>query len=193
FQVRIESTFPLVTQLTGALTPVADWLAHRTLDAALANLLPTLGSLGSLAGPIPGDGAPAWADSGIATPFEEVVTNVDRKLRRHHLPHGTLLCAWVDQPTLDTWLTAYRDGGPGMAGNVVDYEGGGDSAIWTGHYVASQAFRYGVTGESEALDNLAHAVAGVDNLLDDIAGSSLLAHVEGRSCTPRAAPTNRDG
>lgn len=193
FQVRIDSTFPLITQLTGALTPVADWLAHRALDAALANLLPTLGSLGNLAGPIPGDGAPAWADSGIATPFEEVVTNVDRKLRRHHLPHGTLLCAYVDQPSLDTWLTAYRDGGPGMVGTVTHYEDGGDSAIWTGHYVASQAFRYAVTGESEALDNLAHAVAGVGKLLDVNGGTGLLARVAAPAGTVVGDRIQQDG
>lgn len=55
-------------------------------------------------------------------------------------------------------------------GMVVGYEKGsdppiyysdGDSDLWTGTYIASQAMRYKVTGEQKALDNLLHSLNGL--------------------------------
>ncbi len=183
FQVALSSSNPLVAQLTNVLSPVADWLAHRLLDGVLSGVLPSLSNMQGMPGPVPGDGAPALQDSGTPTPFEELAVNIDRKIRRHHLPHGTLLLAHVDQPSVTSWLDAYRDGGVGMEGAVVDYDGGGDSAIWTGHYLAAQAFRYSVTGESEALDNVAHVIGGIGALLDVNGGTGLLA----RNAAPDAS------
>ena len=37
----------------------------------------------------------------------------------------------------------------------------GDSAIWTGHYLAAEAFRYKVTRSPEALANEERAVEGI--------------------------------
>ena len=46
-------------------------------------------------------------------------------------------------------------------GNVVSRNGGGDSAFWTSHYLAGEAFRYQVTQDPDALDNVRWAVRGL--------------------------------
>src|SRR5580704_12461750 len=41
---------------------------------------------------------------------------------------------------------------------IIGYTRCGDSAIWTGHYLAAEAFRYQVTRAPEALDNVRSAI-----------------------------------
>ena len=53
------------------------------------------------------------------------------------------------------WTTGRYDG---------PFEDYGDSAIWTGLYVASQAFRYGSTGEQAALDNMENGLRALHRL-----------------------------
>lgn len=175
FQLRLDSTNPLAQQLTGVLTQPANWLAQQALASVLASLTPQLAGIQGIPGAIPGDGAPPLTDSGAATPFEAVALQVDLKLRAVNSPHGTVLRAYMDQPSGDSWLTAYGPNGPGNPGQVVDYEDGGDSAIWTGHYLASQAFRWAVTQDPLALDNIGHTLQGIGALLDVNGGTGLLA------------------
>ena len=176
-KVKLRSSQFGYDVLLRLLTPIGNHLARKLLDDALQGMVPTLAGLQGVPGPIPADGAPHLADSGAATPFDEVVANIDAKARRDHLPHGTLLEAVMDTPAHDSWLDAYRNGGTGNPGTVVGYAGGGDSAIWTGHYLASQAFRYHQTGAPAALDNVRHALEGVGRLLDINGGSGLLARM----------------
>ncbi|HBP22406.1 MAG TPA: hypothetical protein DEA08_32085, partial [Planctomycetes bacterium] len=175
FTLAIDSSNSIVAQLTGVLTKPADWLAQQAIRLVLNSLLPQLSSISGLPGAIPGDGAAPLVDSGVATPFEEVVENVELKLRQVNLPHGTILSALMDTPVNDTWLDAYRKGGPGLQGNVVGHGSGGDSAIWTGHYLAAEAFRYAVTQDPLALDSIGHVLKGIGALLDVNGGSGLLA------------------
>ena len=57
---------------------------------------------------------------------------------------------------------------------VVSYSRGGNASIWTGHYLAAEAFRYKVTNSPEAIDNLRRALAGIRSLVD-VTGTNLLA------------------
>ncbi|MEP7272195.1 MAG: hypothetical protein ABI882_11890 [Acidobacteriota bacterium] len=75
------------------------------------------------------------------------------------MPHGTILDPVFKTP--DSQEIDY-------------YWHGGDSAIWTGHYLAAEAFRYRVTRTPEALDNVRNALAGL-RLLVDVTGSNVLA------------------
>src|SRR5205807_4231335 len=50
----------------------------------------------------------------------------------------------------------------------------GDSAIWTGHYLAAEAFRYHVTQSPDAFANVQKAIAGIQSLVD-VTGTDLLA------------------
>lgn len=175
FRLRIDSSNALAQQLTSVLTQPANWLAQQAVAQVLASLAPQLAGIQGIPGPIPGAGAPPLTDSGVATPFEEVALNVDLKVRAVNMPHGTVLRAWMDQPDANSWLAAYRAGGSGNPGVVTDYEDGGDSAIWTGHYLAAEAFRWAVTRDSLALDNIGHTLRGIGALLDVNGGSGLLA------------------
>jgi hypothetical protein len=49
---------------------------------------------------------------------------------------------------------------------VVGYAHAGDAAIWTGHYLAAEAFRYAVTKSADALTNAKRALNGIQGLVD---------------------------
>jgi hypothetical protein len=49
---------------------------------------------------------------------------------------------------------------------VAGYVHAGDAAIWTGHYLAAEAFRYAVTGSADAKANAQRALHGIQGLVD---------------------------
>ena len=57
---------------------------------------------------------------------------------------------------------------------IVAYSRAGDAAIWTGHYLAAESFRYQATHSPEALANIKRSLAGI-RLLIDVTGNDLLA------------------
>src|SRR5262249_41192993 len=90
---------------------------------------------------------------------ENDAITISQNIRQRHMPHGTIL-----DPV---FKTADSD-------EIDYYSRGGDSAIWTGHYLAAEAFRYRVTSAPEALENVRTALAGI-RLLVDVTGANLLA------------------
>src|SRR5579872_2664810 len=66
---------------------------------------------------------------------------------------------------------------------IVGYTHCGDSALWTGHYLASEAFRYKVTAAPDALTNVKTLIAGLKSLLD-VTGNNFLA----RCIVPLSSP-----
>jgi hypothetical protein len=80
-------------------------------------------------------------------------------IQARHLPFGTILDPIFASASSD---------------QIVDYTRCGDSAIWTGHYLAAEAFRYKVTGAPDALADAQGAIAGL-KLLTDVTGTNLLA------------------
>lgn len=93
---------------------------------------------------------------------------ISANIRARHMPYGTIL---------DPIFAA-----PGSQ-HIVSYTRCGDSAIWTGHYLAAEAFRYKVTGSPDALANVKAAVAGIKSLAD-VTGINLLA----RCLIPMSSP-----
>lgn len=86
-----------------------------------------------------------------------------------HLPFGAILDPFVDQ-----------------SGGVTGYTRCGDSALWTGHYLAAQAFRYQVTRTPEAMDQVRAALRGLRSLVD-VTGSDRLARCLVPADSPFAA------
>jgi hypothetical protein len=84
---------------------------------------------------------------------------ISQTIQQRHLPHGLLLDPVFAAPE---------------STQIVAYSRGGDAAIWTGHYLAAESFRYQVTGAPEALANVKRALAGI-RLLVDVTGNNLLA------------------
>src|SRR5262249_45834663 len=80
-------------------------------------------------------------------------------IRMRHMPFGVVVDPVFASPDSD---------------QIVNYTRCGDSAIWTGHYLAAEAFRYNVTPSADALDNVKAALAGIASLLN-VTGTNLLA------------------
>lgn len=162
FRIRLRSRNSFWNLLFRVLSPIGDRAAHRLLNDALNSSAPSLAALSGFPGPVPGDGAPPLVDSGTATPFEEIARNVDAKMVGDHMPHDIVHYAYMDTDAHSSWEDAYKNGGTGIAGSIARYGTGGDAAIWTGHYLASQAYRYNATGGDPV------ALAAVRKSLDGI-------------------------
>ena len=84
---------------------------------------------------------------------------ISATIQARHVPFGTILDPIFAAPDSD---------------QIVTYTRCGDSAIWTGHYLAAESFRYKVTGSADALANAQAAIAGI-KLLIDVTGTDVLA------------------
>jgi hypothetical protein len=71
-----------------------------------------------------------------------------------HMPYGEVLS--IDQP---------RSAGK-VAGTQRTYGLDNDSAIWTGHYLAAEAFRYAATSDQAALDRVQRLLDGIQQSFD---------------------------
>jgi hypothetical protein len=114
--------------------------------------------------------APAVKDleAAQATRFEESALAFSRQIQERHLPHETIMDPVFAAPDSQ---------------EIVSYTRAGDSAIWTGHYLAAESFRFRVTGSPEALANARRAVEGIRTLVD-VTATGLLA----RAAVPADSP-----
>jgi hypothetical protein len=85
--------------------------------------------------------------------------NISTNIRVRHMPYGTILDPVYNSPN-NRWISGYARAG--------------DSAIWTGHYLVAESYRYHVTKSPDALENIKRAVAGIKSLVD-VTGTDLLA------------------
>ncbi len=89
-----------------------------------------------------------------------------------HAPYG---------PIMDPVFTAPD------SNDIQTYTRCGDSAIWTGHFLAAESFRYAVTKSPDALSNVYLGLIGIRRLLD-VTGNDLLA----RCAFPENSPYAND-
>src|SRR5215470_15597919 len=75
---------------------------------------------------------------GSAVASDEDAIVISQNIQARHLMYGTIVDPIFAAPDSD---------------EIVGYTHCGDAAIWTGHYLAAEAFHYKVTGSPEALDN----------------------------------------
>jgi hypothetical protein len=106
----------------------------------------------------------ALADAPALHGAEPDALAISSNIQRLHMPYGTIL---------DPIFASSDPGSPTFT-EVVSYTRAGDSAIWTGHYLAAEAFRYSVTQSPDALENAWRALRGIRSLLD-ITGTDVLA------------------
>ena len=90
---------------------------------------------------------------------EQEALAISANIQARHFPYGSVL-----DPI---YASASSD-------QIVGYTRCGDSAIWTGHYLAAEAFRYKVTHDPDALVNVRKAIAGI-KAMADVTGTNLLA------------------
>jgi hypothetical protein len=113
------------------------------------------------------------ADVRLVQAGEPEALAISRNIQQLHMPYGTIL---------DPVFASSDPGSPGYA-EIVSYARAGDSAIWSGHYLAAEAFRYHVTRSPEALENAWRALMGIRSLID-VTGTDVLA----RCLVPAASP-----
>lgn len=93
---------------------------------------------------------------------------LSRRLLERHLPFGTVIDPVHAGPDSD---------------EIVSYTRCGDSAIWTGHWLAAEAFRFNVTRSAEALEAVKLGVRGLNRLVT-VTGTNVLA----RCVVPVSSP-----
>jgi uncharacterized protein (TIGR03437 family) len=96
---------------------------------------------------------------------------ISAKIQARFLPFGTILEPIYASST---------------SNQIVDYTDCGDSALWTGAYLAAEAFRYKVTQSADALNNVRGALAGL-KALTDVTGNNRLARCMAMANSPYAA------
>jgi hypothetical protein len=101
---------------------------------------------------------------------------ISSNIQQFHIPYGSLL---------DPVFASSNPASPDYS-TIVGYTHAGDSAVWTGHYLAAEAFRYQVTRSPEALANAWRAVWGIRVLLD-ITKTDVLARCFVAADSPYAA------
>jgi hypothetical protein len=101
---------------------------------------------------------------------------ISAEIRQRHMPYGTILAPVYAAPS---------------SNQIVSYSRCGDSAIWTGHYLAAEAFRYNVTRSPDALVNVRAALEGLKSLID-ITGTNLLARCLVPVSSPYAGAITRE-
>jgi hypothetical protein len=80
---------------------------------------------------------------------EQDADAISATIQERHVPTGVIMDPIYASPTSD---------------QIVAYTRGGDAALWTGHYLAAEAFRYKVTGSADALANVQAALNGIRSL-----------------------------
>ena len=101
---------------------------------------------------------------------EQDALAIDSVIQARHLPYGSII-----DPVLSPDLS-----------QVISYTRCGDSAIWTGHYMAAEAYRYKVTGSAQALANINNAIQAIKNMID-VTGTDLLSRCALPADSPYAA------
>ena len=117
---------------------------------------------------------PAFAGT-AAVPTEADALAISQNVQAAHWPYHTLLNPryMSGDPSSPDYMTLAPSG----------YTQAADNAIWTGHYLAAESFRYSVTGSDDALANVRKALSGITALID-VTGTDLLA----RFLVPRSSP-----
>lgn len=110
------------------------------------------------------------------TPTQAPADTISTNIRALHMPYGTVIdpgFASAD-PTSSDYST------------VVSYHRFGDDAIWTGHYLAAESFRYAVTQSADALAAVGKALDGIQSLVDVTSPAD--PDVLARSWVPQSSP-----
>lgn len=101
---------------------------------------------------------------------------ISSNIRALHMPYGTL--ADPGFASADPASADYT--------TVATYNRTGDGAIWTGHYLAAESYRYAVTQSADALDAVRKALDGVQSLVDVTTPAD--PDVLARSWVPQSSP-----
>jgi hypothetical protein len=92
-----------------------------------------------------------------ALDFSSLRDTLEAGIAATHMPHGTVLSIDAPAPTLPA-----PKGKPPLP-PAYTYGLDADSMIWTGHYLAAEAFRYGATRDADALKRMTALLSGIED------------------------------
>ncbi len=125
-------------------------LAHDAVQDALVRADPMLQQMVGRPNLFGVGGAGITAQAGPALPLELAARKIHDNQVSDHLHYGSVASTVYDRPYQGTWEDSLTD--PAFnPGNAVKPGTLGDSALWSGHYLAACAYRYAVTGEASLL------------------------------------------
>ena len=182
YNLDINSSGTISGPALSALKPLIDTFVSGLVQAQLANFDAILANLAGqpVASRIWGLGAPARAPFGQQPDLEKAALAISDDIQAVHTPYGGVVTAYMSDPT-------YGQGSP------THWEGYGDSAIWTGHYLAGETFRYAVTKDPKAQTNAAKTIAAIEDMLDaETPGGGHLARCVVPATAPDAATLLQD-
>ncbi|MCB9476889.1 MAG: hypothetical protein H6684_12625 [Deltaproteobacteria bacterium] len=111
-----------------------------------------------------------YDESGQAGPLRQKAEEYDALIEQWHLPdYGSHLHVIYTDETQS---------------EVQSYEGHGDSCIWTGTYINSQALRYHVTGDPQARANIIRSAASLSRHLHVTGRPGFIARYVGKQSNP---------
>jgi uncharacterized protein (TIGR03437 family) len=110
-----------------------------------------------------------WA--AVANASDSDALAISANIQARHFPFATLIDPVFASPT---------------SSQITGYTHCGDSALWTGAYLAAESFRYKVTQSADALQNVKTALAGI-TALSDLTGDNRLARCIVLTSSPFAA------
>lgn len=100
--------------------------------------------------------------------LKRLVNNVEEKIISNnylnHFKHGTLQYLEVDTPAFGSWIDNYTSNDK-IDGKITRWRNNNDSPMFNGIYLASQAYRYTVTGDKQAILNIQKILPAVSRLL----------------------------
>jgi len=175
FGISLKSSDTFANILLKLASPLIKIQARKAINKTLKNVVETQKELIYSSNNIPGINKNLISSIRSSSEMETIVKNQDHKMRKNHLPYGTLLRAIMSEATSTSANEAFGEEGNEVKGKVLNHTGEGDSAIWTGHYLAAMSYRYAVTGDLESLSDVRHALSGVGRLIDVNGATGLLA------------------
>ncbi|HZU97495.1 MAG TPA: hypothetical protein VFF73_12415 [Planctomycetota bacterium] len=155
YDLALSTTNTALAALLPSLQPMLQSAVDQTIQKALAPYDAIFASLVGQpnAATIWGLGAPARPAFPLQPNLENAALAVSQDIQSVNTPYGGVVTAYMSDPT------------PGV-GTPLHWEGYGDSAIWTGHYLAAESFRYAVTKDPAAQANASLALAAIQDMLD---------------------------
>ncbi|MBT3585459.1 MAG: hypothetical protein HN509_11180 [Halobacteriovoraceae bacterium] len=118
--------------------------------------------------------------------MDPMVRNIDRKILAINAPFGIVSPTMTKSEANTSWLEAFSPGGPGAGERQLTFPGG-DSAIWTGHFLGGLAMKHKLLKDQETLAQVKRVLWGIEKLLQVNGGSGLLA----RAAAPLKSPTGQ--
>ena len=118
----------------------------------------------------------AFAPSAALAVNEADALAISANIQTTHAPFGSII-----DPM-------YGSGDPASPDytTLVGYNHAGDAAIWTGHYLAAESYRYRVTGSGDALANVQRTLDAIAALAT-VSGTGVLARFAAPSSSPWTA------